>query len=270
MSNCLPERRIRLEVAYRGTHYHGWQHHDGVPTIQGTLETALERIVGTYTPIVGSSRTDAGVHALAQTAAFTTTSVIPAASFVKALNAGLPQDIRVQTAVEVPLAFHPIDDCVRKKYCYLIDDQPVTSPFLAEYAWSYRLGTLDVEKMHAASQFLAGEHDFASFQSQGAPRRSTVRTVFDVSVKRGACCELFGISPMYSSRGISLIVLEITGSGFLYKMVRTVAGTLVQIGSGQRPIESIVETLVACDRSKAGQTAPASGLFLTRISFREK
>jgi len=264
MSNCLPERRIRLEVAYRGTHYHGWQHHDGVPTIQGTLETALERIVGTYTPIVGSSRTDAGVHALAQTAAFTTTSVIPAASFVKALNAGLPHDIRVQTAVEVPLAFHPIDDCVRKKYRYLIDDRPVASPFLAEYVWSYRSGTLDVEKMHVATQFLVGEHDFASFQSQGAPRRSTVRTIFDVSVKRGVCGELPGIFPT------SLIVFEITGSGFLYRMVRTIAGTLVQIGSGRRSVESMIETLAACARSKSGQTAPASGLFLTGISFCEE
>ncbi|MCL2349149.1 MAG: tRNA pseudouridine(38-40) synthase TruA [Planctomycetaceae bacterium] len=262
MSNGLSERRIRLEVAYRGTHYHGWQHHDGVPTVQGQLEAELERVVGIHTPVVGSSRTDAGVHALAQTAAFTTTSVIPATSFVNALNAGLPHDIRVQTAVEAPLAFHPIDDCVRKKYRYLIDDRAVASPFLAEYVWSYRSGTLDVEKMHAAAQFLAGEHDFASFQSQGAPRLSTVRTIFDVSVQRGICCEPPGIFP------IPLIILEITGSGFLYKMVRAIAGTLVQVGSGRRSVGSMTETLAACDRSKAGQTAPASGLFLTQISFR--
>ncbi|MCL2625143.1 MAG: tRNA pseudouridine(38-40) synthase TruA [Planctomycetaceae bacterium] len=254
----IPEVRIRLDIAYRGTRYHGWQRQDSVPTIQGEIETALKRIVGSPIAIRGSSRTDTGVHAIQQTAVFDTISTIPPERFTPVLNANLPLDIRILRSFQVPPQFDPISNCLRKHYCYLIDDSPVLSPFLLNAVWHYRFGALDTELMHTAVQEFLGEHDFSSFQSVGSPRKSTVRTIFDISVKRRI------ISPPF---GIPVIALDVEGNGFLYHQVRTMVGTLTAIGNGKQPTAWVTEVLAAKDRCVAGITAPPEGLYLAGITF---
>jgi len=262
------QRRIRLDLAYRGTNYCGWQRQDGRPTVQGEIETALQRLVGEPVAIRGSSRTDAGVHALQQVAAFTVSGAIPAERFAPALNANLPTDIRVLRSAVVSPDFDPIGDCTRKRYCYLIDDGPVLLPFLTGVVWDYRCGKLDAGAMHEAAQAFLGEHDFASFQSEGSARRSTVRTIFDISVRRRTMPLPFGSLGWCDENMPQVIALEVEGNGFLYKMVRTMAGTLVAVGSGKRPVEWIAEVIAENDRCAAGITAPPEGLYLTGIAFR--
>jgi tRNA pseudouridine38-40 synthase len=262
------QRRIRLDVTYRGTNYCGWQRQDGCPTVQGEIEAALQRIVGEPIAIRGSSRTDAGVHALQQVAAFDTLSSIPPERFTPALNANLPRDIRILRSAEVSLDFDPISNCIRKRYCYLIDDGHILSPFLTDLVWDYRYGTLDARAMHTAAQAFPGEHDFASFQSEGSPRQSTVRTIYGISVKRRPMPLPFGLLDLHNENMPQLIALEVEGNGFLYKMVRTIAGTLVAVGSGKQPTDWIAEVIAAKDRRAVGITAPPEGLYLTGMTFR--
>jgi len=257
-------RRIRLDLAYRGTSYCGWQRQDGCPTVQGEIEAALLCIVGEPLAIRGSSRTDTGVHALRQVAAFDTSARIPPERFSFALNANLPQDIRVICSSEVPPDFDPVGDCIRKRYRYLIDDGPVLSPFLTGAVWDYRFGTLDADTMHEAAQTLVGEHDFASFQSAGSPRQSTVRRIYDISVRRRALP--FGL-PDADGTTPQGIALEVEGNGFLYKMVRTMVGTLTAVGNGRRCKEWIAQVIAARDRCAAGVTAPPEGLYLDNMTF---
>ena len=216
----------------------------------------------------GSSRTDTGVHALAQVAVFDTTSTIPPERFAAALNANLPHDIRVLCSRVVPPEFDPISDCVRKRYCYLIDDGPILSPFLHGLVWDYRFGRLNVELMHAAARHFLGEHDFASFQSQGSPRRSTVRRIFDISVTRR---NSFGLLPVPDLPGgtSNVIAIEVEGSGFLYHMVRTMTGTLTAVGRGHQPVDGIAKIIAARDRCTAGINAPPDGLYLIGMTFRD-
>jgi tRNA pseudouridine38-40 synthase len=259
------QRRIRLDVAYRGTNFRGWQQQDNYPTVQGEIETALQCITGEPTVIRGSSRTDAGVHALQQVAAFRTWTSIPPERFAAALNANLPCDIRILRSEEVSPDFDPIGDCTSKRYCYLIDDSSVLSPFLTDAVWDYRFGALNVDAMHTAAQAFVGEHDFASFQSQGSPRQSTVRTIYDISVVRRATPLPFGL---LHENMPQVVALEVEGNGFLYKMVRTMVGTLAAIGSGKRSIHGITEVIAARDRRVAGIAAPPEGLYLMKIAFR--
>lgn len=261
------QRYIRLDVAYRGTNYCGWQRQGAYPTVQGEIEAALHRIVGNPVVIRGSSRTDTGVHALHQVATFYTSATIPAEHFAPALNANLPQDIRILRSAKIAQDFDPIGNCTRKRYCYLIDDMPVLSPFLIGAVWDYRFGMLDAEAMHVAAQAFLGEHDFVSFQSEGSPRRSTVRTIFDVSVHRRTMPLPFGSLTTFSENEQQVIVLEVEGNGFLYKMVRTMVGTLMAVGCGKRPVDEIAEIIAAKDRCTAGITAPPQGLYLASITF---
>ena len=264
----MPElRRIRIDLAYRGTNYCGWQRQDGNTTVQGEIETALQRIVGEPITIVGSSRTDTGVHALHQVAVFNTSASIPPERFAPAINANLPPDIRILHSSEVSPDFDPIGDCIRKRYCYLIDDGPVLSPFLTGAVWDYRFGTLDAVAMYEAAQAFVGEHDFASFQSEGSPRQSTVRRIYDISVRRRAMPLPFGL-PDADGTASQGIALEVEGNGFLYKMVRTMVGTLTAAGCGKRPIEWVPQVLAAKDRRAAGVTAPPEGLYLANITLR--
>ena len=260
-------RRIRIDAAYRGTNYCGWQRQDANPTVQGEIEAALYRILGKPTAIRGSSRTDTGVHALQQVAIFDTLQNLPTERFAPALNANLPSDIRILHSTEVSPTFDPISDCTRKRYCYLIDDTSVLSPFLAGAVWDYRFGTLDADAMHAAAQAFLGEHDFASFQSAGSPRQSTVRTIFDIAVRRRAMPMPFGPLGMCGGNVPQVIAFEVEGNGFLYKMVRTMVGTLTAIGHGKRTIDWVTEVIAAQNRQAAGLTAPPDGLYLTGIMF---
>jgi tRNA pseudouridine38-40 synthase len=253
-------RRIKLEIAYDGTRYCGWQRQLDVPSIQETLEKVLRKITGVPTAVTGSGRTDAGVHALKQVAAFSTESSLTPEVFYRALNGHLPDDIRIAAVEEVPMSFHPIRDAVAKRYRYLIDDQRPFCPITRNYCWVYR-EPLDVSTMQAAAEHLRGEHDFACFQTQGSPRETTVRTVSDVSIQRLPASQLLP----------TLIQIEVEADGFLYNMMRTIAGTLVLLGvEGQRGRacpDRMAEIIASGNRQLAGPTAPPQGLYLVNVVY---
>ena len=254
-------RRIKLDLSYDGTNYSGWQTQPDVPTVQRTLETILQRITGEEISVVGSGRTDAGVHAVKQVAAFTTSSRLEPDVFKRALNGFLPTDIRINAAGEVPLAFHPIRHAVGKRYRYLIDDNRPSGPFTRNYCWVYR-EPLHIETMRQAAQFLLGEHDFSSFETQGSPRKTPIRTVSAVLVERTD-----GFGDMIPS----LIRIEVEANGFLYNMMRAICGTLVRFGvegrRGHADPDRMREIIDKADRSAAGPTAPPQGLYLLDVFY---
>jgi tRNA pseudouridine38-40 synthase len=255
-------RRIKLEISYDGTNYKGWQRQSKVPSIQETLETTLGRILGKPVVVTGSGRTDAGVHALKQVAAFTTESGLKPEVFQRALNGLLPPDIRILGVADVPFNFHPIADVLTKRYRYLIDDNRPSFPLTRNYCWVYR-EPLDLHTMGQAAQFLLGTQDFACFQTQGSPRKTTVRTISDVLVKR--INDPNGLYP-------PLICIEVEANGFLYNMMRTIAGTLTLLGvEGSRGLgnpERMKEIINSQNRALAGVTAPAHALYLIDVVYR--
>ena len=243
-------KRIGLIVAYDGTNYCGWQVQPNGITIQGELNRCLSELLGEEIETIGASRTDAGVHAMGNVAVFDTNTRIPGEKISYALNQRLPEDIRIQLSEEMPLDFHP-RYCDRvKTYEYLILNRrfPVPTERLYSYFYHYKL---DVEKMRAATSYLIGRHDFASFCGSGAQVKSTVRTIRSIEIER------------YED----MITIRISGEGFLYNMVRIIAGTLIEIGNGQYPPERMKKILDARDREYAGPTAPARGLTLLGIQF---
>lgn len=246
-------RTIRLTLAYDGTAYAGWQWQAGQSTIQGELEGALFRVTSEKIRVVGSGRTDAGVHAQGQVASFTTSSQLSSDVLMRALNATLPRNIAVLAAADAPADFHATRDARRKRYRYTIHDGSVRDVFHLRYAWHvYR--RLDAQAMHRAAQPLRGRHDFASFQTSGSGRETSVRTILDISVVRDA------------EHG-DLLHCEVEADGFLYNMVRAIVGTLVEIGRGARHEGWAAEVLEARDRRAAGKTAPAHGLCLLRVDY---
>ncbi len=256
-------RRIKLEIAYDGTNYSGWQTQPDVPTVQQAIELVLRRITEEDISVTGSGRTDAGVHAIKQVAAFTTSSRLEAEVFKRALNGFLPRDIRISKACEVSPEFHPIAHAIGKRYRYLIDDSRPSNPFTRNYCWVYR-ESLNVETMRQAAQFLLGTHDFSSFETQGSPRSTSIRTISDVLVERHAAVGAM-IPP--------LIVVEVEANGFLYNMMRAISGTLVLFGVGSRRGFEVPEQLRAIidqkDRAAAGPTAPPQGLYLLDVFYPE-
>lgn len=269
---------FKLTIAYDGTNYSGWQLQPDRPTVQGEVERALAKITQQQVRVTGSSRTDTGVHALGQVVSFTCATRLDAATIQRALNHELPDDIAVYASEIVPDDFHAIRDAKRKRYRYLIQNHPVRNVFALRYSWHY-WERLDAEAMQQAAQHLVGEHDFKSFENQGTERETSVRRLFEVTVCRGG--EGSGIEdrgsrpgdgphPLASSSLLtprSTILLEIEGNGFLYNMVRNIVGTLVEVGRGARDEAWVREVLAACDRTKAGQTAPPQGLFLLWVEY---
>ena len=257
-------RRIKLEIAYDGTRYNGWQRQPDAPSIQETLEKVLLKITDEAVAVTGSGRTDAGVHALKQVAAFSTKSSLTPEVFYRALNGFLPDDIRILHTEEVSLSFHPIRDAVSKRYRYLIDDQRPFCPMTRNYCWIYR-EPLDVPTMQAAAEYLRGTHDFVCFQSQGSPRATTVRTISDVSIQRIAASQL--LPPM--------IQIEVEANGFLYNMMRAIVGTLVLLAKsrGRSAAQSpdlpakMKEIIESRNRTLAGPTAPPHGLYLVNVVY---
>ena len=245
-------RTIKITVAYDGTDFVGWQRQANGVSIQGLIEDALEKIHGRAVAVAGAGRTDSGVHALAQVAGFTLERPMAPDVLVRALNAHLPDAIRVTAADEVPASFHPRFAARSKTYRYRMLNSDVASPFERRYAWHVP-GPLDLEAMSAAARLLEGEHDFAAFQAAGSDVATTVREILS---SRVAACPQPG-----------LVTYEITGTGFLRHMVRTIVGTLVEIGRGRRPADSIAQLLVVGDRALAGPTAPAAGLFLVGVHY---
>jgi len=243
-------RNLKLLITYDGTDFSGWQRQPDRRTVQQLLEEAIGRLTGVEPPTNASGRTDAGVHALGQVVHFYTASAQPAAVFVKALNAILPPDIRVKGAWDVPQAFHSTLDAKSKRYRYVIDNQPIADPFRLRTSYHVYL-PLDAPAMHRAAQHLKGRHDFHSFETNWPNRTSSVRTISDIAVARSG----------------DDVTIEVEADGFLYNMVRTIAGTLIQVGIGRWPEARVREALLAEDRQAAGPTAPPQGLFLLRVHY---
>lgn len=252
-------RRIAIRLAYEGTRYSGWQAQPGRTTVQGTLAAAIQAVSGETVVPQGASRTDAGVHALDQVAAFTSTSGHAAEVWVRALNATLPPDITVREGREVPEDFDPVSAAVRKRYRYRIHDA-VWKPVLDRHlVWRWR-GRLDEARMREAAVALLGEHDFTSFETTPSTRRSKIRTIHSLEVTRPALA--------VDAPGAE-VWLEVEGNGFLYNMVRIIAGSLVIVGAGRRPPAWLGEALAARSRPAAGPTAPPHGLVLAAIDLAE-
>ncbi len=251
-------RRIALRVAYDGTGYHGWQLQPHRKTIEGELNSALNMLTGESVRVIGASRTDAGVHALGNVAVFDTASRIPAERFAYALNRFLPEDITIQGSYEVADDFHPRHCDSRKTYEYRILNRTFPLPEYRHTA-CFEYGSLDLASMRQAGACFAGEHDFASFCSAGAQVQTTVRTVYSLEILER------GILPGEDSR---LLTIRIQGNGFLYNMVRIIAGTLLEVGRGHISADRIEDMIAARDRRQAGPTAPARGLTLVGIEFR--
>ena len=250
---AYPLRRIRLTVAYDGTNYNGCQYQPNGITIEEVLNEALSDLTGEKVRVAGASRTDAGVHALCNYAAFDTRMRMPASKFAYALNQRLPEDIRIRRSEEVEAGWHPRNCRSIKTYEYRILNEEFPNPLERLYAHFTYL-PLDERKMREAAAFLVGEHDFKSFCSLHAQVETTVRTITALTVEREG----------------SRIMIRVSGTGFLYNMVRIIAGTLMEISARKYPPERVKEILKACDRSAAGPTAPARGLTLTEYRFLEK
>jgi tRNA pseudouridine38-40 synthase len=243
-------RNIKLTLAYDGTDFHGWQRQPGVRTIQEVLEDALTQLTGTRPATNASGRTDAGVHALGQVVHFLTVSRHSNETFVRALNALLPQDLRVLAAEEKPQAFHATLDARSKRYRYAIDNGAIADVFQLRYCWHVHR-PLDAAAMARAGRFLLGRHDFHSFETEWPNRTSSVRTIFDLTVERSG----------------SFVTIEVEADGFLYNMVRSIVGTLMLVGAGKRAEEWVADVLAGENRVLAGPTAPAKGLFLEKVDY---
>jgi tRNA pseudouridine38-40 synthase len=247
-------RWLKLTIAYDGTEFSGWQVQSDRRTVQAELEKALATITGESNRVVASGRTDAGVHALAQVVSVSTDSQLGCDVLVRALNANLPDDMAVLRVEEVNAGFHAIRDAVRKRYRYVIRDDGVRDVFARRYYW-HHAQRLDVAAMQRAARALVGRHDFASFQSSGADRGTTVRIVYELSVEREG--------------DAGPIVFEVEADGFLYNMVRAIVGTLVEVGRGAEGESWPAEVLAARDRRAGGPTAPPQGLFLVSVEYGE-
>jgi tRNA pseudouridine38-40 synthase len=243
-------RNLRMMLRYDGTEFQGWQTQPGYRTVQETLENAIAAVTRCRVRANASGRTDAGVHALGQVVNFYSGTRLTCGTLVKAVNANLPADVCVRLCDEVPQAFCANKDAARKTYRYVIYDGRPHDPFSRRYACHSRQ-PLDADRMLAASRCLVGRHDFRSFETEWPNRLSSVRTVSRLDVTRSG----------------EFIRLEITADGFLYNMVRAIAGTLMQVGRGAWPEGRVREVLEAGDRRLAGPTAPPEGLFLLRVTY---
>ncbi len=252
-------RNFKLTLEYDGTAFYGWQIQKRKKTIQGTLQKTLKKITGEKIIVMGSGRTDAGVHALAQVAHFKTRSAYSLQKMQRALNALLPSSIVVKKIEEVFEEFHAQWDAKKKTYTYFIWNDSTPSAFFHPYVWQIKY-PLDWKAMEKALQCLVGQHDFKSFQSVGTPVASTVREIFRASIKSvGASANKSWRAPLHS--------ISLEANGFLKQMVRNIVGTVVQVGLGQIKPQEIQKILQAKDRRKAGPAAPAKGLFLLRVEY---
>ena len=246
-------RNIKIIFSYDGSEFFGWQTQPGKRTVQETLESALAKLTGEErVRVTASGRTDSGVHAVGQTANFHTAMRIPIDKLVNAINAHLPSDVVIRQAEEAAESFDASRDAVKKLYRYVIHDGPVPSPFMRRYS-CHSWHKLDALSMSRAAQPLLGRHDFRCFETEWPNRLSSVRTVTRLAVNRAG----------------DYIWIDAEADGFLYNMVRAIAGTLMNVGRGFWPEERVAEILAAQDRTQAGPTAPAEGLFLMRVDYGE-
>ena len=244
-------RTLRMILEYDGTAYHGWQRQANGLTIQQVLEEKIAVIAGETVKVIGSGRTDAGVHALGQVAHFKTIATIPDVHFLKGINSLLPRDIAVRAMQEVDPSFHARYDAKSKVYLYQIVNGSIRPVLLRRYAW-FVPGPLNLESIREAAVYFMGTHDFSSFCSAHCDAPDHIRTITDIRIETG-------------SNGLIKIAME--ADGFLRHMVRGIVGTLVDIGRGKRFVSDMQEILHAKDRRQGGMTAPPYGLFLKEVKY---
>ncbi len=243
-------RNIKLTIEYDGKDYEGWQKQPKKLNIQGEIEKAIQTVTGQEVELIGSGRTDAGVHAFAQVANFKIDTEFPLEKMAIAFNSQLKKSIRIKAAEEVEESFHSRYHCHKKTYAYIIDNSDQGTAVYRNITYHVPQ-QLNVEAMQKAANYLVGEHDFASFKSSGTSSKSSVRTIFVAQVLKEQ----------------ERVVIQLTGNGFLYNMVRIIAGTLVEIGKGEKQPEEMEKILQAKDRSLAGKTLPPHGLFLMNVEY---
>lgn len=247
----MHNRNIKLTIEYDGTNYHGWQSQINAVAIQDIIKDAVEKLTGESCKLIGSSRTDVGVHALGQVANFMTSSSIPAERFSYALNHILPDDIVIKKSESVTEHFHAQYSALGKKYRYLIYNESQPSAILRNRTWQI-FKKLDIEPMKRAAKYFEGTHDFSAFRSTGSGVKKSIRTISESKLD---ICE------------DNILSFEIAGDGFLYNMVRIIVGTLVGVGLGKISESSVQHIIESQDRKKAGKTAPAHGLYLVEVYY---
>ena len=246
-------KNIVFLLSYDGANYHGWQKQDNAVTVQQTVCEAVEKLFKIKADVIGCGRTDAGVHALNYICNFTCETRITADKMVFAVNSLLPDDIRVKKVFFVSEEFHSRFDVLRKRYIYKIYNAPVHDVFLTGRVWHVKY-PLDIEKMKKAAGFFLGTHDFAAFRASGSDTKTSVRTIYDLSVYNDG----------------KIITVDVIADGFLYNMVRIIAGTLVYAGCSKIDCESIPDIIESRDRRLAGITAPPDGLYMHSVIYDEK
>lgn len=267
-------KNIRLLIEYDGTNYHGWQkqrsvishrlsavNSKNIITIQGILQETIKKIVGEDIKLISASRTDAGVHALGQVASFKTNSYLEPEVLQKALNALLPDDIRILDTAEETEKFHPRYDAESKTYLYLISNMNISSAFLYRYTWKVPY-SLNLDVMQETARLLRSSHDFSAFRGTGCGAKNTEREIILLDVEM-----LNKIDFMTVRLDGNFIKIRITANAFLRHMVRNIVGTLVETGRGKMTLRSVLEAIELKDRKKTGPTAPANGLFLETIRY---
>ena len=243
-------RNIKLTIEYDGKEFNGWQKQPNKLNIQGEIERAIANVTGEEVNLIASGRTDAGVHAIGQVANFKTNSSMPIEKIPMALNSQLKKSIRIQNAEEVDENFNSRYNCKRKTYRYVIDNSLYGSAIYRNIA--YHISTkLDIEKMKKAVKYFEGEHDFKAFRSSGTSSKNSVRTIYSANM---------------ITEGTS-IAIDLTGNGFLYNMVRIIAGTVLDVGLGKIKAEDIPQIIESKDRTKAGKTLPPQGLMLLSVEY---
>ena len=243
-------KNIKLTIEYDGKDFNGWQKQPNKLNIQGEIERAISDITGEKVDLIASGRTDAGVHALGQVANFKTNSNIPIEKFPIALNTKLKRSIRILEAEEVEERFHSRYNCKKKTYRYIINNSENGTAIYRnlEHNFSQKL---DVDKMDEAAKYFLGEHDFKGFKSSGTSSKSSVRTIYDAKVYRED----------------NRVIIELTGNGFLYNMVRIISGTLIEVGINKILPEEIVDIIKSGERDRAGKTLPPQGLYLVNVDY---
>ena len=243
-------RNIKLTIEYDGKDFNGWQKQPNKLNIQGTIEQAIKNITGEDVELNASGRTDAGVHALGQVANFKTNSEIPIEKFAIAINSKLKKSIVIKKAEEVDERFHSRLNCKRKTYRYIINNSPEGTA-IYRYLETHIPQKLDVKKMEQALKYFEGEHDFKAFKASGTSSKSSVRTIYKTQIYKKE----------------DRIIIELTGNGFLYNMVRIIAGTLVDVGLGKIEPQQIENIIKETKRENAGKTLPPNGLYLVSVEY---
>ncbi|MBS5854916.1 MAG: tRNA pseudouridine(38-40) synthase TruA [Clostridia bacterium] len=243
-------RNIKLTIEYDGKDFNGWQKQPNKLNIQGNIEKVISEITKEEIELIGSGRTDAGVHAIGQVANFKTNSNIPIEKFAIAINSRLKKSIIIKKAEEVPERFHSRYNCKKKTYRYIINNSDMGSAIYRNLEYNIKM-PLNLENMKKASKYFEGEHDFSAFKASGTSSKSSVRTIYSADVKKEN----------------ERIIIELTGNGFLYNMVRIISGTLVEVGLGKIRPEEIKDIIDSKNRQMAGKTLPPYGLYLVEVNY---